>query len=108
MTKRIKMATTLQPPEKMKGRPPVVPFAPDLAVEVIIPGNTEAEMERKLQEYFAAGTRMVWYVYAMTQEAQTYRSAHEVRELTIDDTLDGEDVLPGFLLSIREWFSHTI
>lgn len=92
----------------LKQRPAVVPFAPDLAVEVISPGNTDKEMDRKLHEYFDAGVKLVWYVYPETQTVLVYRGMNQVRELTIDDTLDGEDVLPGFTLSIREWFSHAV
>ena len=36
--------------------------APDLAVEILSKGNTEAEMQRKVREYFKAGSRRVWIV----------------------------------------------
>ena len=39
---------------------PVPSLAPDLAVEIVSAGNTEAEMQRKVREYFAAGTRHIW------------------------------------------------
>ena len=92
----------------LKNRPAVVPFAPDLAVEVISPGNTDKEMDRKLHEYFEAGVKLVWYVYPETQTVLVYRGEDQVRKLTANDTLDGEDVLPGFSLSIREWFSRAV
>lgn len=94
--------------DSLKNRPAIVPFAPDLAVEVISPGNTEREMERKLQEYFDAGVKLVWYAYPETQTVLVYRGVDQVRKLTIDDSLEGEDVLPGFSLSIREWFSRAV
>lgn len=93
---------------ELKNRPAIVPFAPDLAVEVISPGNTSREMDRKLHEYFDAGVKLVWYVYPETQTVLAYRSVTQVRELTLDDQLDGEDVLPGFSLSIRDWFSRAV
>ena len=37
-------------------------LAPDLAVEVLSEGNTPGEMERKLRDYFFAGTSQVWLV----------------------------------------------
>lgn len=94
--------------KELKKRPAVVPFAPDLAVEVISPGNTSKEMDRKLVEYFDAGVKLVWYVYPETETVLVYRHIDQPRELTIDDMLDGEDILPGFQLSIREWFAHTV
>lgn len=92
----------------LKDRPAFVPFGPDLAVEIISPGNTNKEMDRKLQEYFDAGVKLVWYVYPEAQTVHVYRAVNQVRKLTADDSLDGEDVLPGFTLSLREWFSHAV
>ncbi len=37
-------------------------LVPDLAVEVLSPSNTAAEMDQKLRDYFAAGVRLVWYL----------------------------------------------
>lgn len=93
---------------ELQGRPAVVPFAPDLAAEVVSSGNTDAEMNRKLREYFDAGVRRVWCVYPERQEVLVHRGADDVRKLTINDSLDGEDVLPGFTLSIRDWFSRAV
>lgn len=79
---------------------------PDLAVEVISEGNTEAEMELKLDEYFGTGVRLVWYLYPETRTVRVYTSRTDVRELTEDDTLDGGEVLPGFQFPVREWFER--
>ncbi len=53
---------------------PIPRLALDLAVEVISQGNTNAEMERKLREYFDAGTRLVWFVYPKTRTVHVYTS----------------------------------
>jgi Uma2 family endonuclease len=95
------------PDEKLpRARIPVL--APDLAVEVLSQGNTEAEMERKLREYFEAGVRLVWYVDPETRTARVYTRPDEVRLLHEDDTLDGGDVLPGFHLTLRECFDRAV
>jgi Uma2 family endonuclease len=36
------------------------PQAPDICVEVLSPGNTEAEIREKVALYFDAGAREVW------------------------------------------------
>ncbi len=41
--------------------------APDLAVEILSPSNTEREMERKRREYFGGGAQLVWQVYPPTR-----------------------------------------
>jgi len=81
-------------------------IAPDLAVEIISLGNTEAEMDRKLHEYFGAGAKLVWYVYPNTHTACVYTSPEQYTTLSESETLDGGAVLPGFRLSIREWFER--
>ena len=80
--------------------------APDLAVEILSESNTPAEMERKLREYFAAGTRLVWYADPVARSVTVYTSPEGSTVLREDDTLHGNDVLPGFRLPIREWFER--
>lgn len=81
-------------------------LVPDLAVEVISEGNTEAEMEGKLDEYFAAGVRLVWYLYPESRTVRVHTSRADVRVLTEEETLEGDPVLPGFRLLIRDWFER--
>ena len=95
-----------QLPGRRVPRVPIADLAPDLAVEVISPSNTTREMERKLQEYLAAGVRLVWYVHPEPQEVHVYTAErHDV--LTIDQELSGDDVLPGFALPLRQLFEES-
>ena len=84
----------------------VLPFAPDLAVEILSEANTTAELVRKRREYFAAGTRLMWIVEPELRTADVYRSPDDHILLREHDTLTGGDVLPGFELVIREWFER--
>ena len=83
---------------------PVPNMAPDLAVEIISRCNTKAEMDRKLREYFAAGTRLVWYIHPNTKTVQVFTAPDQVAELTESHTLDGGDVLPGFKVDLATFF----
>lgn len=80
--------------------------APDLAVEILSPSNTEREMDRKRSEYFTGGSRLVWQVYPPTRRVRVYTSVDVFVELAEEDTLVGEPVLPGFTLSVRRWFER--
>jgi Uma2 family endonuclease len=51
-----------------------------------------------------AGTRMVWVVYPRTRTVTVYRSLKDVQVLRADETLSGEDVLPGFERRVGEIF----
>ncbi len=79
--------------------------APDLAVEVISPGDSAQELREKVAEYLAAGARLVWLVYPRTQTVTVYRANGTVEERTVGQTLDGEDVVPGFSLPVAEVFA---
>ena len=79
--------------------------APDLAVEVLSPGNTVEEIEDKLTEYFENGSRLVWVIHPTQHYVLVYRSAQEPdRLLKGKDSLDGEEVIPGFTLAIADLF----
>jgi Uma2 family endonuclease len=79
-------------------------FAPDLAVEIVSPADRSSEMEQKISEYLAAGTRLVWVVYPMTKTVYVYGPGRAVQRLSASETLSGEDVLPGFSITVSEFF----
>lgn len=78
--------------------------APDLAVEVLSPGNTPTTMHAKVADYLAAGTRRVWVVDPEAQIVTVYASLLEPQKVGHDELLDGEDVVPGFSVFVREFF----
>jgi Uma2 family endonuclease len=82
-----------------------IPGAPDLAVEVVSPGDTMNEVDAKVQDWLAAGTRLVWVVNPKPRTVTVHAAAHRPVILTEDQQLDGEDVVPGFSLPVREIFS---
>jgi Uma2 family endonuclease len=79
--------------------------APDLAVEVISPGNSETEMEEKITAYFRVGTLLVWYFYPQLRAIYVYHAPDKITVLGVDDTLDGGDVLPGFKVNVKDIFA---
>ncbi len=81
--------------------------APALAVEVLSPDNTVAEMDRKIGEFFAEGTKLFWVIDPVTKSAKVYTSAKRCKELDSSGVLDGGKVLPGFKLSLAELFAST-
>lgn len=83
---------------------PVPALAPDLAVEVLSAGNTRGEMERKLDEYFAAGVQLVWLIDVASQSATAYEGRHHRRTVSIAESLSGGTVLPGFELPLQQLF----
>ena len=81
------------------------PEAPDLAVEVISPGDSYADIEEKIFAWLDAGTKMVVVVNPRQRSATVYRSPSDITALAEADILDGADVVPGFGLAVREIFA---
>jgi Uma2 family endonuclease len=84
--------------------PAILPLGPDLAIEVLSEANTAREMARKVREYFASGSRLVWLVDPRTRTVAVYTSDTNPRMLTERQTLTGGEVLPGFRLPLRKLF----
>ncbi len=83
-------------------------LCPALAVEVLSPSNTAGEMDVKLAEYFAGGTRLAWIVDPDARTVDVFRSPDRTAaaRLTAADTLTGDPVLPGFELKLADLFAE--
>lgn len=81
------------------------PYMPDLAVEVQSDGQSDKFMADKAAYYLANGSRMVWLVYPKNQLVEVLTPGARFL-LGTDDTLNGDDVLPGFSFPIRDLFAQ--
>ena len=77
-------------------------FAPDLAVEIVSPSDSLFDVEAKADLYLQNGTRMVWVINPRSRRATIYRPAQRIRVIQDDEALDGEDVLPGFSVTLAD------
>lgn len=66
------------------------------------PSDTPAELLAKVADWLAAGSRLVWVIDPERAEARIYRKDGSVYVLPIGGSLDGEDVLPGFLCPLKD------
>ena len=85
------------------------PGAPDLAVEVVSPGDVYAEdyyiaVEEKVAEWLAAGSRLVWVVNPRQRTLKVHRSLTDITVLTEADVADGGETVPGWRLPVAEMF----
>ena len=81
-----------------------VPLMPDLVVEIRSPISAYQGLRDKAQIYLRYGARLVWIVMPATQAVEVHRADGTVDTVFLDDTLSGEDVLPGFELDLRAVF----
>ena len=78
-------------------------LAPDLAVEVISPGNQTVDTHKKIRELLGAGTSLIWIVYDETRTVVVYTAAGAII-CEESDTLSGGDALPGFEVRVGDIF----
>jgi Uma2 family endonuclease len=81
------------------------PGAPDLAVEVMSPGDSVRKTDEKAKAWLSYGARMVWTVNPGKRTISVYRPGEDVSVLTEADALDGQTVVPGFRCDVKEIFS---
>lgn len=81
-----------------------VPGPPDLAVEVVSPGDTYTEVGEKVLQWLDAGTRMVIVVDPWKRWVTVYHSRDDIHVLGEDGVLDGGDVVPGWSMQVGELF----
>jgi Uma2 family endonuclease len=92
------------PSNRRAPRVSVWDIVPDLAVEVVSPTNTAAEVHRKIHEYFEAGVIRVWVIYPEQKNIYIYDSPKRIQVLQVGDELDGGDLIPGFRLPLAALF----
>jgi Uma2 family endonuclease len=80
-------------------------LAPDLVVEVRSPNDRPGPLLAKVGEYLAAGTQLVWVIDPAHTCVTIYRADGTVAALGINETVSGEELLPGFSVSVRDVFS---
>ena len=71
-------------------------FSPDLAVEVLSPDDRPGKVLEKVADYLSAGTQLIWVVDPDRRQARVYRADGTMVTVGANESLDGEDVLPGF------------
>lgn len=76
-------------------------LAPDLLAEIVSPSEAPHEVLAKVAEWLAAGTRLIWVIDPAREEACIYRRDGSLRVVTKCESLDGEDVVPGFTCSLE-------
>ena len=95
-------ADRLPPREEWNG---FLHIVPDLAVEVLAPSDTAANVNEKVLTYLETGVGLVWVVDPRRRSATVFQPDRTARVLVEGDVLDGGDVLPEFRLPLVELFA---
>jgi Uma2 family endonuclease len=80
------------------------PEAPDLAVEILSPNNTRAEIDERLKDFFSSGSQLAWVIDPESQSVEICHALDKRQLLGSGGFLDGEHLLPGFRYPIADLF----
>ena len=83
-----------------------VPFAPDIAVEVLSPSDSQLDVEEKIEQWLTGGTLLVWVVNPRNKTVTIHRPTRDPQVLREDETLGGESVCKGFSIKVAEIFGR--
>src|SRR5580765_1453706 len=78
--------------------------APDLAVEILSPGNTRMEIDNRLSDFFSSGTQIAWVISPDDACVEVCHSPTARQLLGSGAFRDGEGLLPGFRYAIADLF----
>jgi Uma2 family endonuclease len=79
--------------------------APELAVEVISPSESAADVQRKVELMLAAGAKAVWVVYPKTQSVTIHTPDGVARTLGAGGSLIAPFLLEGWSAPVAELFA---
>ncbi len=79
-----------------------LPLAPDFAIELRSKSDNLRTVRQKMQEYMAVGVRLGWLINPQDKQVEIYRLNQPVEILQFPEQLSGEEVLPGFVLELKE------
>ena len=82
----------------------VIEGAPDFVVEIRSRTDNLRPLQRKMELWMAGGARLGWLIDALRRRVYIYRIGQPEPQLLDDpETMDGEDVLPGFAFPVRQY-----
>ena len=79
-----------------------VTVIPDLVLETRSPSDREREVALKVERWLQAGVRMVWDLDPKRRVLVVHRATGLPQIWGANDTLQGDDVLPGFTVALHD------
>ena len=79
-----------------------LPLCPDFVVELRSPSDALSALQEKMVEYVENGARLGWLIDPTERRVYVYRPGAPLRQLDNPEKVSGEDILPGFVLEMRE------
>jgi len=75
-----------------------IPGAPALAIEVVSPTDSAEDLNRRVDQYLAAGSKAVWVIYPKAREVHIFRAGCVAVLRGADAVVEDQEILPGLSL----------
>jgi Uma2 family endonuclease len=82
--------------------------APDLAVEIVSPSESAADLDDKVANYLEAGTSTVWVIWPRRRHALAYHRGGTVQHVSAGQMLEAPEILPGGGIPLDEVFAESV
>ncbi|MBC6420045.1 MAG: Uma2 family endonuclease, partial [Prochloron sp. SP5CPC1] len=76
------------------------PLCPDFVVELLSPSDNLRLAQDKLEEYIQNGVSLGWLIHRQNRRVYIYRPGVEIEWLENPSIINGEPLLPGFVLDL--------
>lgn len=90
--------------DRSLGRADFVAGGPEIAIEILSPGNRRGKIERKVREYLAAGSKLVWVLDPKRRTVTVHRGDAPPVTLSGADRLDAGTLMPGLDITVAQVF----
>jgi Uma2 family endonuclease len=79
-----------------------IPVVPDFVIELRSATDNLKPLQEKMKEYQRVGVKLGLLINPRNKQVEVYRPGHEPEILECPDTVSCEDVMPGFILSLKK------
>jgi Uma2 family endonuclease len=81
-----------------------LPIDPDFVIELMSPTDILGQVQNKMKEYIDCGVRLGWLINPDENQVEIYRQNQEKEILSNPQSLSGEDIMPGLVVDLSEFF----
>ena len=81
-----------------------LPVDPDFVIELMSPSDSLDEAQNKMEEYISCGVRLGWLINPDEKQVEVYRQQQQKKVLDNPQTLSGQDIMSGLVVSLEEIF----
>ena len=80
------------------------PLAPDFVIELMSPSDGLADAQAKMQEYLDNGVQLGWLFNRKAKQVEIYRPGQTKEVLQQPSQLNGDSILPNFVLKLDQFW----